>query len=70
MDSRSGRRQFPSGGISIHPDFSPGDLGQLVCIHGVQNFSDYGFNHVHEAYCAQIAVGFILSPEKSDLIWT
>jgi GNAT superfamily N-acetyltransferase len=58
------RRQFPGGGISIHSNFSPGDLGQLVYIHGVQNFADYGFNQVHEAYCAQIAVEFILSPEK------
>src|SRR6201995_4127373 len=49
---------------SIHHEFVPGDLGQLIYIHGVQNFADYGFNQVHEAYCAQIAVEFILSPEK------
>jgi GNAT superfamily N-acetyltransferase len=64
MHACSERRQFPGDGISIHSDFSPGDLGQLVYIHGVQNFADYGFNHVHEAYCAQIAVEFVLSPEK------
>ena len=51
-------------GISIGQNFAPGDLGQLIYIHGVQNFADYGFNHVHEAYCAQIAVEFILCPEK------
>ena len=51
-------------GISIDQNFAPGDLGQLIYIHGVQNFADYGFNHVHEAYCAQIAVEFILCPEK------
>jgi GNAT superfamily N-acetyltransferase len=51
-------------GISIHHDFAPGDLGQLIYIHGVQNFADYGFNHVHEAYCAQIAIEYILVPEK------
>lgn len=53
-----------SAGISIHHDFAPGDLGQLIYIHGIQNFADYGFNHLHEAYCAQIAVEFVLSPEK------
>ena len=51
-------------GFSIHHEFVPGDLGQLVYIHGVQNFADYGFNHVHEAYCARVAVEFILNPEK------
>jgi GNAT superfamily N-acetyltransferase len=47
--------------ISIHHTFEPGDLGQLILIHGVQNFQDYGFNPVHEAYCAKIAADFILS---------
>jgi GNAT superfamily N-acetyltransferase len=53
-----------SAGVSIHREFSPGDLGQLVYIHGVQNFADYGFNHVHEAYCAKIAVELILDRDK------
>jgi GNAT superfamily N-acetyltransferase len=59
-----------TGEISIHQEFAPGDLGQLVYIHGVQNFADYGFNHIHEAYCAQIAVEFILSAEKGrSQVW-
>jgi len=64
MNPSSGRPDSSWAGISIHADFAPGDLGQLIYIHGVQNFADYGFNHVHEAYCAQIAVEFILCPEK------
>jgi len=51
-------------GISINHEFAPGDLGRLIHLHGVQNFADYGFNHVHEAYCAQIAIEFILNPDK------
>jgi GNAT superfamily N-acetyltransferase len=51
-------------GISIDQEFCPGDLGQLIYIHGVQNFADYGFNYVHEAYCARIAVEFVLDPDK------
>jgi GNAT superfamily N-acetyltransferase len=59
-----------TAGISIHHHFAPGDLGQLIYIHGVQNFADYGFNHVHEAYCAQIAVEFILCTEKGrSQVW-
>jgi GNAT superfamily N-acetyltransferase len=53
-----------AGEILVHHDFGPGDLGQLIQIHGLQNFADYGFNQVHEAYCAQIAVDFILCSEK------
>ena len=56
--------RIESAGVSIHQEFGPGDLGQLVHIHGVQNFADYGFNHVHEAYCAKIAVEFILDRDK------
>jgi len=51
-------------GISIHHDFVPGDLGRLIYIHGVQNFRDYGFNEIHEAYCARIAIDFLLTPQK------
>jgi GNAT superfamily N-acetyltransferase len=56
--------QIEAAGISICHDFAPGDLGRLIHIHGIQNFADYGYNHVHEAYCAQIAVEFILGHEK------
>jgi GNAT superfamily N-acetyltransferase len=56
-----GSQKLQQAGISIHHDFEPGDLGQLILIHGVQNFRDYGFNPVHEAYCAKIAGDFILS---------
>ena len=53
-----------AAGITIHHEFAPGDLGRLIYLHGVQNFADYGFNHIHEAYCAQIAIEFIFNPEK------
>jgi GNAT superfamily N-acetyltransferase len=51
-------------GISVHHEFVPGDLGRLIYIHGVQNFRDYGFNEVHEAFCAKIAIDFLLTPQK------
>lgn len=47
-------------GISIHHEFQPGDLGELIRIHGVQNQRDYGFDATHEAYCARIAADFII----------
>ena len=56
--------KIQAAGISICHDFAPGDLGWLIYIHGIQNFADYGYNHVHEAYCARIAVEFILGADK------
>jgi GNAT superfamily N-acetyltransferase len=56
--------RIQAAGISIHGEFEPGDLGQLVYIHGVQNHADYGFNAIHEAYCAQIAVEYVLDRKK------
>jgi GNAT superfamily N-acetyltransferase len=54
-------------GIEMDHAFRPGDLGRLIEIHGLQNFKDYGFDEKHEAYCARIAVDFILDrdPKRS-----
>ena len=51
-------------GISIDHKWEPGDLGLLIHLHGIQNFQDYGFNTTHEAYCAKIAVEFMLNPHR------
>ncbi len=57
-------------GLQITGEFAPGDLGHLIYLHGVQNQRDYGFNHVHEAYCARIATDFILSWKKDrSRVW-
>jgi GNAT superfamily N-acetyltransferase len=49
-------------GLTLGHQFRPGDLGELIRIHGVQNAGDYGFGPSHEAYCARIAADFILNP--------
>jgi GNAT superfamily N-acetyltransferase len=64
------REKLTQSGISLHHVFEPGDLGHLILIHGIQNNQDYGFNAVHEAYCATIAAEFILqSPEGRSKAW-
>jgi GNAT superfamily N-acetyltransferase len=63
MTSRPVPPKLLDAGISISHAFEPGDLGRLIEIHGIQNFHDYGFSPVHEAYCAQIACEFILNPD-------
>lgn len=59
-----------AAGIIIAHAFEPGDLGELIRIHGVGNARDYDFNAVHEAYCAEIAAEFILdrNPRRSR-VW-
>jgi GNAT superfamily N-acetyltransferase len=60
--TRSVPQRLGDAGISISDAFEPGDLGRLIEIHGIQNFQDYGFSPIHEAYCAQIAIDFMLNP--------
>ncbi len=59
-----------AAGITVDHRFRPGDLGRLIYLHGAQNEKDYGFNEIHEAYCARIAVDFILQPEpRRQRVW-
>jgi GNAT superfamily N-acetyltransferase len=59
-----------AAGIEIVHAFAPGDLGELIRIHGVGNARDYGFNEVHEAYCAKIAADFIVDPQpRRSRVW-
>lgn len=50
----------PPAGITIRHIFAPGDLGELIRIHGLGNHADYGFGVRHEAFCARIAADFII----------
>jgi len=53
--------KLQAAGVTVQHRFEPGDLGYLIHIHGIQNLRDYGFNEIHEAYCARIATDFTLS---------
>ncbi|MBV9948501.1 MAG: GNAT family N-acetyltransferase [Myxococcales bacterium] len=62
--------ELKAAGITVDGQFRPGDLGSLIHVHGVQNSSDYGFNEIHEAYCARIAADFILKREpRRQRVW-
>ena len=68
--SQSLPEKIRKAGISIGDKWEPGDLGLLIYLHGIQNFQDYGFNATHEAYCAKIAVEFILNPHRDrSSVW-
>jgi GNAT superfamily N-acetyltransferase len=56
--------------LHLRHEFRPGDLGELIRIHGVQNALDYGFGPAHEAYCARVAANFILNPHPGrSRVW-
>lgn len=62
--------KLKAAGITVDHQFKPGDLGWLIHIHGVQNLKDYGFNEIHEAYCARIATDFMLNPQpRRQRVW-
>ena len=62
--------KLKAAGVTVQHQFEPGDLGTLIHIHGVQNLKDYGFNEIHEAYCARIATDFMLNPEpRRQRVW-
>ncbi|HEY0791632.1 MAG TPA: GNAT family N-acetyltransferase [Chthoniobacterales bacterium] len=70
----SGDGALPAGlsqqGIGIAHGFRPGDLGELIRLHGLQNAMDYGFDALHEAHCARIAADFLLAkPRRRSRVW-
>lgn len=52
--------RLQQAGLRIEPAFAPGDLGELIRLHGLQNFRDYGYDARHEAYVARIAGDFVI----------
>ncbi len=52
--------RLADAGITVSDRFEPGDLGELVRIHGIGNARDYGYTVWHEAYCARIAAEFLI----------
>jgi GNAT superfamily N-acetyltransferase len=52
--------RLADAGVTVDDVFKPGDLGELIHIHGVGNARDYGYTVWHEAYCARIAADFLI----------
>ena len=61
--------RYNFAGLTLTHEFAPGDLGELVAIHGRENFVDYGFDPHHEAYCALILAEFLLEPQPRTRLW-
>ena len=69
-DLRDVREEIHSRGeITLRTELKPGDIGNLVYLHGVIYEREYGFDHTFEAYVAGPLSEFVLSDSKRERIW-
>lgn len=55
--------------VNIRHDFSPGDVGRLVELHGTFYHQEYGFDTTFEAYVAEPLARFALARTERERIW-
>ena len=56
-------------GFTLRHDLRPGDLGEVVRLHGTLYAQEYGFDSTFEAYVAGPLAAFVLSRTDRDQIW-
>lgn len=58
------------GAIELRHDLRPGDLGNVLALHGVLYAAEYGFNHIFESYVAETLAEFARAPRPDrDRLW-
>ena len=57
-------------GVTVRHDLRPGDMGQVIALHGVVYAEEYGFDHGFEAYVAETMAEFgkLARPDR-DRLW-
>ncbi len=56
-------------GISIRNILKPGDIGQVIYLHGYLYSQEYGFDCTFEPYVAKPLSEFVLSQSDREKIW-
>jgi len=56
-------------GVSIRTELVPGDLGEIVRLHGVLYEKEYGLDNTFEAYVAGPLSEFVILPMEGQRIW-
>lgn len=55
--------------ISLRVDLRPGDVGDVVRLHGVIYAREHGFDHTFEAYVAAPLAEFVRSGSPRERLW-
>jgi len=56
-------------GIAIRTDLRPGDIGEIVRLHGVLYAREHGFDPTFEAYVAEPLARFAIATSPRERIW-
>lgn len=55
--------------VTLRTHLAPGDLGELVHLHGVLYAREHGFDHTFEAYVARPLAEFVLAASPRERLW-
>lgn len=55
--------------LTLRTDLRPGDIGQIVCLHGTLYAREYGFDITFEAYVAGPRAEFVRTRTDRDRLW-
>lgn len=55
--------------VEIHTDLRPGNLGEIIALHGRLYAADYGWDHTFEGYVAEPLGQFAKSQGYRERIW-
>lgn len=67
--ARKAARQPAEDGIVLRTDLRPGDIGEIVRLHGDLYAREHGFDVTFEAYVAGPLGDFVLHPRRRSRIW-
>lgn len=55
--------------VTVRTDLRPGDIGQVIYLHGVVYAREHGFDHTFEAYVAGPLAAFVRAASPRERLW-
>jgi GNAT superfamily N-acetyltransferase len=59
----------PAADTVLRTDLEPGDIGEIVRLHGVVYAKEHGFDHTFEAYVAEPLARLALAASPRERLW-